>query len=209
MLLQLLKTNPHTDQPPDDGGEDFMRILASSGDLLTSLTYAVSHPLAEDLHDLSLEGVESVYGVLLQYTEPAPPMRIVIMTLVSEGLLAAVLDKTLMYCQEEAPLTNVNAAEILLTLSLRVPTTDVRIRTELSQVVPTLRRGRTKPCQDLLAGWLHAALVKFPWILATAQKANITPLLLDRVGAAYHTRPATPKVLFESAEAMSTLSNLC
>ena len=64
MLLQLLKTNPHTDQPPDDGEEDFMRILASSGDLLTSLTYAVSHPLAEDLHDLSLEGVESVYGVL-------------------------------------------------------------------------------------------------------------------------------------------------
>ena len=115
--------------------------------------------------------MESVYGVLLQYTEPAPPMRIVIMTLVSEGLLAAVLDKTLMYCQEEAPLTNVNAAEILLTLSLRVPTTDVRIRTELSQVVPTLRRGRTKPCQDLLAGWLHAALVKFPWLLATVQKA--------------------------------------
>ena len=104
---------------------------------------------------------------------------------------------------------NVNAAETLLTLSLRVPTTDARIRTELSQVVPTLRRGRTKPCQDLLAGWLHAALVKFPWLLATVQKANITPFLLDRVGAAYHTRSATPKVLFESTEAMRTLSYLC
>ena len=42
MLLQLLKTNSHTGLPPDDGEEDFMRILASSGDLLTSLTYAVS-----------------------------------------------------------------------------------------------------------------------------------------------------------------------
>ena len=121
-----------------------MRVLASSGDLLTSLTYAVSHPLAEDLHDLSIEGVESVYGVLLKYTEPALTMRIVTTTLVSEGLLAAVLDKTLMYCQEEASLMNVNAAEILLTLSLRVPTTDARIRTELSQVVPTLRRRKQK-----------------------------------------------------------------
>jgi len=186
-----------------------MRVLASSGDLLTSLTYAVSHPLAEDLHELSLEGVESVYGVLLKYTEPALPMRIVTMTLVTEGLLAAVLDKTLMYCQKEASLTNVNAAEILLTLSLRVPTTDAKIRTELSQVVPTLRCGRTKPCQDLLAGWLHAALFKFPWLMATIQKANITPLLLYRAGVACHTSPVTPKVLFESAEAMRTLSYLC
>ena len=39
--------------------------------------------------------------------------------------------------------------------------------------------------------------------------ANITPLLLDRVGAAYHTRPVTTKALFESTEAMRTLSNLC
>ena len=136
-------------------------------------------------------------------------MRIVTMTLVSEGLLAAVLDKTLMYCQEETSLINVNAAQILLTLSLRVLTTDARIRTELSQVVPTLRRGRTKPCQDLLVGWLHAALFKFPWLLVTVQRANITPLLLYRAGVAYHTRPVTPKVLFESAEAMRTLSYLC
>jgi len=127
LLLQLLKTNPHTDQPPDVAGEDFMRVLASSGYLLTSLIYAVSHPLAGDLHDLSLEGVESVYGVLLKYNELSLPMRIVAMTLVSEGLLAAVLDKTLVYCQEVTSLINVNAAEILLTLSLRVLTTDARI----------------------------------------------------------------------------------
>ena len=178
-------------------------------DLLTSLTHAVAQPLAEDLHDLSLAGVESVYGVLLKYTEPTPPMRMVTIALVSGGLLAAVLDKTLMYCQEEKPLTNTNAAETLLTLNLRVPTSDVRIRTELSQVVHTLLRGRTKPCQDLLTGWLHAALVKFPWLLATVQKANITPLLLDRAGAAYHTRAATPRGLLDSAEAMKILSNLC
>ena len=102
MLLQLLWADPDTDQPPDigkggfrrvlDGGEDFMRILASSDDLLTSLTHAVAHPLAEDLHDLSLAGVESVYGVLLKYTEPTPPMRMVTIALVSGGLLAAVLD---------------------------------------------------------------------------------------------------------------------
>ena len=131
------------------------------------------------------------------------------MTLVSEGLLAAVLDKTLVYCQGEESLMNINAAEILLTLSLRVPTTDARIRTELSQAVLTLRQGWTKPCQDLLAGWFHAALFKFPWLLATVQRANITPFLLYRVGVAYHTRPVTPKVLFESAEAMMTLSHLC
>jgi len=184
LLLQLLKTNPHTGQPSDDAWEGFVRVLASSGDLLTSLTYAVSHPLAEDLHDLSLEGVESVYGVLLNYTEPAPPMRIVTMTLVSEGLLAAVLDKTLVYCQDEESLMNVNAAEILLSLSLRVPTTDARICTKLSQAVLTLCHGWTKPCQDLLAGWLHAALFKFPWLLATVQRANITPFLLFRAGVA-------------------------
>jgi len=186
-----------------------MQVLAFSSDLLTSLTYAVSHPLAEDLHDLSLQGVESVYGVLLNYLEPASPVLTVTMTLISEGLLAAVLDRTLLNCQEEGIRMNTNAANILLTLSLEVPSTDARMRTELSQAVLTLRQGRTKPCQDILAGWLHAALFKFPWLWPTVQRANIISFLLFRAGAAFHTRPATPLILFQSEQAIMTLGHLC
>ena len=104
---------------------------------------------------------------------------------------------------------NTNAANILLTLSLEVPSTDARMRTELSQAVLTLRQGRTKPCQDLLAGWLHAALFKFPWLWPTVQRANIIPLLLFRAGAAFHTRPATPLILLQSEQAIMTLGHLC
>jgi len=119
LLLHLLKTKPQAGQPPDDVWEGFIQVLAFSSDLLTSLTYAVSHPLAEDLHDLSLQGVECVYGVFLNYLEPAPPVLSVTMTLISEGLLAAVLDRTLLNCQEEGSHTNTNAANILLALSLK------------------------------------------------------------------------------------------
>jgi len=182
-----------------------MQVLASSGDLLTSLTYAVSHPLAEDLHDLSLKRVESVYGVFLNYIKPASPVRTVTTTLISEGLLASVLDKTLVYCQEDGSRMNTNAAKILLTLSLEAPTTNARIRTELSQAVLTLRQGWTKPCQDRL----HDALFKFQWLWPTVQRANIIPFLLFRAGTAYYARPVTPGVLFQSAEAMMTLGHLC
>jgi len=135
-LLHLLKAEPHESQPLGDAWEGFMQALASSGDLLMSLTYAVSHTLAEDLYDLSLLGVESVYGGFLKYLElEEPPVLTVTTTLISEGLLATVLDKTLLYCQKEGSQTSTEAAKLLLTLSLEAPTTDARIHTKLSHAV--------------------------------------------------------------------------
>jgi len=93
-LLHLLNTEPHTSQPHGDAWDGFMQVLAFSGDLLTSLTHAVSHPLAEDLYDLSLRGVESVYrGFLEEFEREEPAVLTMITALISEGLLATVLDK--------------------------------------------------------------------------------------------------------------------
>ena len=100
-----------------------MQVLAFSGDLLASLTHAVSHPLAVDLYVSSLRGVDSVYGGLLEYLEqevrgpsgvPRATVRIMITALISEGLLATVLDKTLLYCQEKGSQTSTKAAKLLL-----------------------------------------------------------------------------------------------
>jgi len=209
-LLHLLKTKPHESQPLGDAWDGFMQVLASSGDLLTSLTYAVSHPLAEDLYDLSLRGVESVYGGFLKHLElEEPPVLTMITALISEGLLATVLDKTLLYCQEEGSQTSTKAAKLLLSLSLEAPTTNARIRTELSHAVLILRKGWSEQSHDLLVGWLHEALFKFPWILPTVKRANIIPLLLTRAGSAYYARPVTPLVLCQSLVAMMTLGHLC
>jgi len=175
LLLHLLKAEPHVGQQLDDTWDGSMQALASSGDLLTSLTYAVSHPLAEDLCDLSLQGVESVYGGFLNYLEPEPLVLTVITTLISEGLLATALDKTLLYCQKEGSQTSMKASKLLLTLSLEAPTTDARIRAELSHAVLILRKGWTGQSHDLLVGWLHEALFEFPWIWPTVQRANIIP----------------------------------
>ena len=210
LLLHLLKTEPHTSQPLGDAWDGFMQVLAVSGDLLTSLTYAVSHPLAVDLYDLSLRGVESVYGGLLEYLElEEPTVRIMIKALISEGLLATVLDKTLLYCQEEGSPTSTKAAKLLLSLSLEAPTTDARIRTELSHAVLILSEGWSEQIHDLLVGWLHEALFKFPWIWSTAKRANIIPLLLARAGSAFHARPITPSALCQGLLAMMTLGHLC
>jgi len=95
--------------------------MAFSGDLLTSLTHAVSHPLAEDLYDLSLRGVESLYKGFLEENrqereEPAVLTMITVLT--SEGLLAKVLDKTLLYCQEEGAQKSTKAADLLLMMMI-------------------------------------------------------------------------------------------
>ena len=143
-LLHLLNTEPHTNPSQGDAWEGFMKAMAFSGDLFTSLTHAVSHPLAEDLYDLSLRGVESLYKGFLEENrqereEPAVLTMITVLT--SEGLLAKVLDKTLLYCQEEGSQTSTKAADLLLSLSLEAHTTDVRVRMELSRAIHILSGG--------------------------------------------------------------------
>jgi len=77
------------------------------------------------------------------------------------GLLAKVLEKTLLYCQEEGSQTNTNAADLLLSLSLEAHITDARVRMELSRAIHILSGGWAGHIQDLLTGWLQEALFKF------------------------------------------------
>ena len=89
------------------------------------------------------------------------------------------------------------------------PTSDARIRTELSHAVLILREGWSEQIHDLLIGWLQEALYKFPWIWPTVKRANIIPLLLTRAGSAYYVRPITATALFHGLLAMTTLCQLC
>jgi len=219
-LLHLLNTEPHKTPSQGDAWEGFMKALAFSGDLLTSLTHAVSHPLAEDLYDLSLRGVESLYRGFWEenrqgFSEENRQMRdepavlTMITLLISEGLLAKVLDKTLLYCQEEGSQTSTKAADLLLSLSLQAHTTDARVRMELSRAVHILSGGWAEHIQDLLIGWLQEALFKFPWIWPTVKKASIIPLLLARVGSACHERQNKVLVLNHDLRAIEILCHLC
>jgi len=65
-LLNLLNTKSQTNPMLNDAWKGFMLALSFSGDLLTSLTYAITNPLAEDLNILSLLGVESLYRQFLE-----------------------------------------------------------------------------------------------------------------------------------------------
>jgi len=130
-----------------------------------------------------------------------------ITVLISEGLLAKVLDKTLLYCQEEGSQTSTKAADLLLSLSLEAYTTDARVRMELSRAVHILSGGWADSTPPI--GWLQEALFKFPWIWPTAKRANIIPLLLARVGSACHARPNTASVLYQGLREIMILSHLC
>jgi len=77
-----------------------------------------------------------------------------ITVLISKGLLAKVLEKTLLCNQVEGSQINTSTADLLLTLSLKTHTTDTRILSE----------GWAKQIHDLLTGWLQEALFRFPWI---------------------------------------------
>ena len=75
-----------------------------SGDLLTSLTHAITNPLADDLNIVSLQGVESLYrefSEVQQWMRDGPAVRTMITLLISEGLLSKVLEKTRLYSQVE------------------------------------------------------------------------------------------------------------
>jgi len=160
-LLHLLNTEPKTNPMQGDAWEGFMIALAFSGDLLTSLTHAITYPLAEDLYILSLQGVESLYRGFLEENRQMrdePAVLTMITLLISDGLLAKVLEKTLLYCQEEGSQTNTKAADLLLSLSLEAHITDARVRMELSRAIHILSGGWAELIQDLLIGWLQEAL---------------------------------------------------
>jgi len=211
-LLHLLNTEPHTNPSQGDAWEGFMKALAFSGDLLTSLTHALTYPLAEDLYCLSLRGVVSLYSGFLEENrqEREEPVVLTIITvLISEGLLAKVLEKTLQLCQEEGSQTSMKAAELMLSLSLEAHTTDTRVRRELSHVVHMVSGDGTEQIRDLLIDWLQEALSRFPWIWPAAKKANIIPLLLARVRSACHERQNTASVLYHGLRAIMILCHLC
>ena len=129
-----------------------MLALSFSGDLLTSLTHAITNPLADDKTIASLQGVESLYTELevKPWTRDELEAPTMITLLISEGLLSQVLEKTRLYGQGQGTQFNTNAGALLLTLSLRANTTDARIRMELSRAIHIdfhkMQRGRGGRC---------------------------------------------------------------
>jgi len=138
-LLRLLRSGSAPELPKEDAWKGFMLAVSASGDLLTARNHAITNPLADDLNILSMQGVESVYREFLEvkrWNRDGPGVKSMINKLVSEGLLAKVLEKilekTLIYNQEEGPNKNTSTADLLLTLSLKAHTKDIRVRGEIS-----------------------------------------------------------------------------
>jgi len=129
-----------------------------------------------------------------------------ITTLVSEGLLSAVLEKTLFYNQEEGPNNNTNTADLLLTLSLRAHTEDARVRLEISRAIHILSGGWTGHIHDLLIDWLQEGIHRFTWLWPTLQRANVIPLLMARVDSTRHLRQDKSSDLSRATQAMQILS---
>jgi len=129
--------------------------------------------------------------------------------LISEGLLAKVLEKTLLYNQVEGSQINMSTADLLLTLSLKAHTKDARVRIELSRAVHILSRGWAEQIQDLLAGWLQDALFKLPWIWPTVTKARTIPLLMARAESTCHMLQNKPSNLIHGLRAIEILCHLC
>jgi len=188
-LLRLLRSGSASGSPIEDAWKAFMLAMSASGDLLTSLTHAITNPLAEDLNILSLQGVESLYREFLdvkRWNRDGPGVKTMIILLISEGLLAKVLEKTLLYNQGEGSQINTSTADLLLTLSLKAHTTDTRVRVEISRAVHILSGGWAEQIHDLLTGWLKEALFRFPWIWPTVRRARTIPLLMARVESTCH-----------------------
>ena len=115
-LLNLLNTEPKTNPMQGDAWKGFMLALSFSGDLLTSLTHAITNPLAEDLNVVSLQGVESLYTEFVEvkrWMRDGPSVQTIITLLISEGMLSKVLEKTCLYSQLEGSQLNTNTADLL------------------------------------------------------------------------------------------------
>jgi len=106
--------------------------------------------------------------------------------LVSKGLLSTVLEKALLYNQEEGPNKNTSTADLLLTLSLKAHTKDIRVRVEISRAIHLLSGGWTGQIHDLLTDWLQEAMLRFSWLWPTLRRAKVIPLLMARVESTCH-----------------------
>ena len=74
--------------------------------------------------------------------------------IISEGLLSHVLNTTRQHSQSQEFQPYTDAAGLLLTLSLRANTAEVRIRMELNQAIHTLSVEGDVPTLDLLSAGL-------------------------------------------------------
>jgi len=153
-FLNLLSTVPEANPTQDNHWKEFVLAMSFSGDLVASLTHAIATPLADDLAIASLQGVESLYTELevKPWTPDEMKVPTLITLLISKGFLSHVLVKTSQYSQRQEPQSNTDAAALLLTLSLRANTTDLRIRMELSRAIHTLSVEGDVRILDLLIG---------------------------------------------------------
>jgi len=187
-FLNLLSTTPEANPTQDNHWKEFVLAMSFSRDLLASLTHAIAHPLADDLATVSLQGVESLYTELevKPWTPDEREVLTMINLIISEGLLSHVLIKTRQHSQRQESQPYTDAAGLLLTLSLRANTAEVRIRMELNQAIHTLSVEGDVPTLDLLIGWLEDALPGFHWIWLTVRNAKKNPLLINRLDSSCH-----------------------
>jgi hypothetical protein len=156
--------------------------------------------------------VESLYREFLdvkRWNRDGPGVKNMITVLISEGLLAKVLEKTILYNQVEGSQINTSTADLLLTLSLKAHTTDTRVRAEISRAVHILSGGWAEQIHDLLTGWLQEALFRFPWIWPTVRRARTIPLLMARVESTCHMLQNKSSNLTHGLRAIEILCHLC
>jgi len=148
-----------------------------------------------------MQGAESIYREFLEvkhWSRDGPGVTSMVTTLVSE----------LLYNQEEGLNKNTNTADLLLTLSLRAHTKDMRVREEISRAVYILSGGGSGQIHDLLITWLQEATHRFIWLWPTLKRAKIIPLLMAWVESTCHRRQDKTSDLTQAADAMQTLRRL-
>ena len=143
-----------------------------------------------------------------RWNRDGPGVKTMITLLISEGLLAKVLEKTLLYNQEEGSQINTSTADLLLTLSLKAHTEDTRVRGEISRTVHILCRGWAEQIHDLLIDWLQEALFRSPWIWPTVRRAKAIPLLMARVESTCHMPQNKSSNLVHALHAIQILCHL-
>jgi len=158
-----------------------------------------------------MQGVESVYREFLEvkrWNRDGPGVKTMITLLVSKGLLAKVLEKTLLYNQEEGSYKNTSTADLLLTLSLKAHTKDICVRVEISRALHILSGGWAEQIHDLLTDWLEKVMFRFPWIWPTLRRAKVIPLLMARVESTCHMLQDKSSNLVHALHAIQILCHL-
>jgi len=160
---------------------------------------------------LSMQGVESVYREFLEvkrWSRDGPVVTTMITKLVSEGLLSTVSEKTLLYNQEGGLNKNASTTDLLLPLSLKAHTKDMRVREEISRAVHILSGGGTGQIHDLLIKWLQEATHTFMWLWPTFRRAKVNPLLTARVESTCNRLQDKTSDLARAADEMRILQRL-